>query len=292
MRVMVVRFRKLLILACFIFGLAACTTLGPEYIEPKVEWLEDWQPDLYGQLENTEAQAEFDLRFWWKVFDDPVLNHLIEISQKKNINLRIAGLRILESRAQLNIAESSLYPQVQQISGSALATETQRRSGSLPSADNDFVSYQAGFSIGWELDFWGKYKRGIQSADAAFFNSLANQQDVQVLLTSQVVSLYYSYRTTEQRINIARKNAEIQKRSYKITENIYLSGQDSELNLQQAKSQYLATLSTIPKLQISLTKTRNAIATILARPPGEISELKTVPETLPTINSLLFKNER
>jgi len=281
-------FRKSLIFICFTLGLTACTTLGPEYKEPKVEWFENWQPDLYGQVDNTSMQTEFDLRFWWQMFDDAALNNLIEISQKKNINLRIAGLRILESRAQLSIVDSSLYPQVLQINGSALATDTQRRGGALPSDDNNFTSYQAGFNLGWELDFWGKFQRGIESANAAFFNSVANQQNIQVLLNSQLVSLYYSYRTTEQRIDIARKNAEIQERSYKITENIYLAGQDSELDLQQAKSQYLATLSTIPKLQISLTKTRNALATLLARPPGVISELKTQPGKLPSMNTLLL----
>jgi NodT family efflux transporter outer membrane factor (OMF) lipoprotein len=147
------------------------------------------------------------------------------------------------------------------------------------------VSYQGGFNLVWELDFWGRFRRAIESADAAFFASIANQQDVQVLLSAQVSDLYYAYRTTELRIAIARENAAIQKRSYEITEQIYQSGQGSELDLQQAKTQYLATLSTIPELQISLTTVRNALCAVLGRPPGEMPELTEPVSRLPSIDS-------
>lgn len=271
--------------------LTACTTLGPDYQKPKVKWVEQWQTDLYGQVPEQHQQSAMDISFWWTMFNDPALNLLIEEAQNKNLNLRIAGLRILESRAQLGIAGSSLYPQLQQINGSLMAVESARRGGALPDKDQSLLSYQGGYSLGWELDFWGKYQRSIESADAAFFNSVANQQNMQVLLNSQVADFYYSYRTLEKRIAIARENAEIQKRSFAITEQLYNEGQDSELDLQQAKSQYLATLSTIPKLQISLTRTRNALATLLARPPGNIHELNTpITQSLPLIDTLNLRD--
>ncbi len=282
---------KRVLLWSVVFVLSGCTTLGPEYKEPQVKWLERWQTDLYGQVTNNNPQQEIELNTWWRLFNDPALNQLIINTKAQNLNLRIAGLRILESRAQLGIAGSSLYPQLQQVSGSIIAAETVRRGGSLPNNDQSLVSYQAGYSLGWELDFWGKYQRSIESADAAFFNSIANQQNMQVLLISQVADLYFNYRTLEQRIEIAKNNAEIQKRSFDITEKLYQEGQDSELDLQQAKSQYLATLSTIPKLQILLTKSRNALATLLARPPGDIPELSLTPsQTLPLVDTINLKD--
>lgn len=268
--------------------LSACTTLGPDYQAPQVDWLENWKTTLYGQAGLPERHAESDLQFWWRLFDDPVLNRLIESARQANPSLRIAGLRILESRAQLGIAGSALYPQVQQLGSAVSYVNTRRRGGSLPSSDDDFVSYQAGFNLGWELDFWGRFRRGIESADAAFFASVANQQNAQVLLSAQVADLYYAYRTTELRIGIARENAAIQKRSYEITERVYQSGQKSELDLQQAKTQYLATLSTIPDLQITLAKTRNALATLLGRPPGDLPELAGRPAALPAVEPLLI----
>ncbi len=158
------------------------------------------------------------------MFNDPVLNRLIESARQDNLSLRIAGLRILESRAQLGIADSSLYPQVQQVNGAIDRVNTRQHGGALPNDDQSLASYQAGFNLAWELDFWGRFRRGIESADAAFFASIANQQDVQVLLSAQVADLYFAYRTTELRIAIARENAAIQKRSYEITERIFTSG--------------------------------------------------------------------
>lgn len=262
--------------------LAACTTLGPDYQEPEVAWLADWQTDLYGQLRYPQPQPEVDLGFWWQVFDDATLNGLIETARRENPDLQIAGLRILESRAQLGIAGSNLYPQLQQVNGAATYIDS-RQSGGAVDNDDNFTAYQAGFDIGWELDFWGRFQRGVESADAAFFASITNQQDVQVLLAAQVADLYFSYRTTRALIDIARKNAEIQKRSLDITERLYNGGQQSELDLQQARAQYLATLSTVPPLEIRLTQTRNALGTLLARPPGAIPELAAAPEELPEV---------
>lgn len=270
-------------------GLSACTTLGPDYQRPDVAWLEEWQTSLYGQLADADRQAFSDLRFWWHLFDDPALNQLVEAARQANPSLRIAGLRILESRAQLGIAGSALYPQVKQLGSAVSYVNTRRRGGALPNNDEDFVSYQAGFNLGWELDFWGRFQRGVESADAAFFSSIANQQDAQVLLSAQVADLYFAYRTTEWRIAIARENAAIQNRSYEITRRVYASGQQSELDLQQARTQYLSTLATIPDLQITLTQTRNALTTLLGRPPGDLPELSGETRRLPAVEPLLIR---
>jgi NodT family efflux transporter outer membrane factor (OMF) lipoprotein len=277
------------VLLCTALTLNACTTLGPDYQRPEVTWLDDWRTSLYGYVVQPQQQAETDLRFWWTLFDDPALNRLIKEAREANPSLTIAGLRILESRAQLGIARSNLYPQSQQLGGAIDYVNTRQRGGSLPNNDDDFVSYQGGFNLAWELDFWGRFKRGIESADAAFFASIANQQNLQVLLSAQVADLYYAYRTTELRIRIARENAAIQKRSYEITEKIYQSGQQAELDLQQAKTQYLSTLSTIPELQITLTKTRNALATLLGRPPGKLAELAVPTERLPVVEPVAIR---
>jgi NodT family efflux transporter outer membrane factor (OMF) lipoprotein len=147
-----------------------------------------------------------------------------------------------------------------------------------------------GFNLAWELDFWGRFRRGIESADAAFFASIANQQDVQVLISAQVSDLYFAYRTTEARIAIARENASIQKRSYEITERMFKGGADSELDLQQARTQYLATLSSIPQLELTLMKTRNALCVLLGRPPGDLPELDEPGYELPRIQPNGIRN--
>ncbi len=84
--------------------LTSCAVLGPEYTEPKVDWLDDWQSDLYGQIGSSETQASLDLQFWWQLFDDEVLNQLIDIAKNENPSIRIAGLRRIRRRMILETA--------------------------------------------------------------------------------------------------------------------------------------------------------------------------------------------
>ena len=266
-------------------ALSGCVTLGPDFEEPDVTWLNDWQSDLYGQIGQPEEQTRTDLRFWMQLFNEPVLNSLVETARRENPSLRIAGLRILESRALLGIAGSNLYPQSNQVSGS-VARVDQDESGSPLARDRSFTSYQAGYDVGWELDFWGRFRRGIESANASYFASITSQQDAQVLLSAQVADLYFAYRTTLARIDIAQQNAAIQKRSFEITEKIFKAGQDSELDVQQAKTQYLSTLATIPGLEATLIQLRNALAALLGRTPGEVPELASVKGALPAMEPL------
>ena len=272
---------KLFAVALSALILSACTTLGPDYREPEVKWLERWQSSAYPQAGKEKTQDEPDLRFWWQRFGDPALNRLIESAKRENPSLQIAGLRILESRAVLGMAGSTLYPQQQQISGATEYVDT-RRSGADSSSQ---VQTQLGFGLGWELDFWGRFRRAIESADAGFFSSVANQQDLQVLISAQAANLYFTYRVTEARISIANKNAAIQKRSFDITEKKFKSGEDSELDFQQARAQYLATLSSIPQLELGLRNARNAICTLLGRPPQDLPELDTNAYALPEIDT-------
>jgi len=268
--------------------LEGCVTLGPDYQEPEVGWLKSWQSDLYGQLGNADQQTQVDLRFWWQAFNDPVLNTLIETARRENPSLRIAGLRILESRAVLGIAGSNQFPQVQQLSGAATYIDNRESGGAGPDKHQHFAAYGANFDLAWELDFWGRFKRGIESAEAGFFASITNQQDAQVLLSAQVATLYYGYRTTLLRIGIAKSNAALQKRSLDITERLYLEGQESELDLQQAKAQYLGTFATIPEQEADLVKLRNALCVVLGRPPGDLPELASVGGPLPNVESAVI----
>ena len=135
-----------LALLCGALLSGACTTLGPDYREPQVDWLQNWRSSAYGQADSAAEAGAADFRFWWQQFNDPVLNRLIATAREENRSLRIAGLRILESRAQLGIAGSTLYPQVQQGTGSATYVNNQYHGGNVPDENQSFVSYQAGFN--------------------------------------------------------------------------------------------------------------------------------------------------
>lgn len=201
------------------------------------------------------------MRQWWLIFDDRNLERLIAEADANNGDLKIAGLRVLEARAQLGIALAGRYPQVQQASADVLASARKRSDGSNPRS-GVFVQYGAGFSIGWELDFWGRFSRAIESADAAFFAAQANRDDALVLLHAQVADTYFTLRVAQARLRIARENAQLQKRSYDIAQKLFKAGESDELDFQQAKTQYLGTLSSIPDLESQIVLARHEHAPI------------------------------
>jgi multidrug efflux system outer membrane protein len=258
--------------------LSACTTVGPDFQRPRVPWLEAWTGGSVKTLADDPRAPRASQSYpeWWRHFNDPVLDLFVAEAQRVNPNVRTAGLRIMEARAQLGIAGSSLYPQVRLATGEALWGGEIRRGG----PDFNAVSVGAGFQVGWELDFWGKFKRGIEAADAGYFASIAQYDDLQVLMAAQVASLYVSIRTAEAQLAIARENAALQKRSLEIAERLFKRGDESELDVQQAKTQYLATLATIPALEGAHRQAQNALGALLARPPGtlpEMAEAKDIP---------------
>lgn len=246
--------------------LSACTTLGPDYVKPGGGAADTWQGGSLGQVKGSSFADTNDQ--WWTQFQDPVLDALVQEALSKNHSVRATGLRILEARAQLGIADASRYPQLQQVSGSAMPVG-QVRDG----PNTDFVSYNLGANLGWEIDFWGKFQRSIEAADASYFATLAQYDDIQVLMAAQVATLYVNIRTLEARLQISRENARLQQRSLEITQKQFRSGNSDELDVQQAKTQYLSTLSGIPALEASLRQSQNALSTLLARAPGPLPEM-------------------
>ena len=268
-------------------GLAGCVRLGPEFQSPREAWVEDWHSTALEQLGQPRPQP--DSRQWWRQFDDPVLDRLIAEADAGNPALRIAGLRVLEARAQLGIAYSGRYPQVQQASADALYLDHDESGGDRP-LDRRLWQYSAGFDIGWELDFWGRFSRAIEAADASYFAARANYEDALVLLRAQMAETYFALRTAEARLRIARDNARRQQRSYEITERLFRSGNSDELDLQQAKTQYLGTLGSVPELEGQVQRTRNALAVLLGRPPGPLLEVAETTELIPLPDHALLED--
>ncbi|CAE6739687.1 Outer membrane protein OprM [Paraburkholderia domus] len=254
--------------------LGGCIQLGPDFHPQREAWTEHWSSPAIEQA--TVQGVQPDARQWWQVFADQNLERLIAEADAHNGDLKIAGLRVMEARAQLGIALSGRYPQMQQINGDVLYGDERHSGGSHPHYGG-FLQYSAGFSVGWELDFWGRFSRAIESADAAFFAARANHDDVLVLLHAQVANTYYAFRTAEARLRIARDNAKLQKRSYEITERLFKSGETDELDLQQAKTQYLGTLATIPDFENQIMVARHALSVLIGRPPGPLPELDEQP---------------
>jgi NodT family efflux transporter outer membrane factor (OMF) lipoprotein len=255
--------------------LAGCVTVGPDFETPDAVVAEDWhQPRAGGLASDGDVEVA-----WWRLFGDPVLDELIVTAQRQNNTLQIAALRVLEARAQLGVATGLRYPQSQIASGNLTWI------GPPDDAPISVTGAQAslGAAVAWELDFWGRFRRGIESADAAFLASVAAYDQAMVLLVASVADVYTRLRTTEEQLRIARDNVAIQQRSYEITRVRFQEGADSELDVQQAKTLLLSTRATIPALEASLAQLGNALSALLGRPPGAVEGLLARGNGLPAV---------
>lgn len=254
----------LTVLPCLL--LSACM-VGPNYKEPlkKVDphWLEDHA---------SVKEAPIHDSHWWSVFNDKTLTCLINQGYHNNLSLQGAGVRILQTRAQLAQSVGELYPQQQALTGNY----TYNRIGGS-SLENllppTFLSASLGFSASWELDFWGKYRRAIQANDATFLASIAAYDNALVTLTADIANNYIGIRTNEALIKITKANIQLQTMSLKIAQSRYRAGQTSLLDVEQAKTELAETQATLPTLISSLQRQKDALGVLLGITPGEVNAL-------------------
>lgn len=258
-------------------ALTGCTALGPDFKTPDAPIAESWIEAAAPQVE----EKPDDYRDWWGVFGDATLDRLVELAYGQNLTLQIAGLRVLEARAQLGIAVGNQYPQLQQISGQASMNQLSENAPNQGGTDAFFYNYQGGFDASWELDFWGRFRRGVESADAALLASIANYDDFLVTLTAEVARTYVSIRTFEERIALARQNVALQQRSLRIAQVRFRNGATTELDVTQARSLLRDTEATIPAFEIGLRQARNALAVLLGMPPEAVQRVLATSGSIP-----------
>jgi len=249
MRNFVVVLRTALRLSAAIAILSAgCTTVGPDFEAPDEVAL----PSAWS--EQSTAESAERAATWWQLFNDPVLDTLVAKAYEQNLDLQAAGLRILQARAALGIADGLKYPQQQAVSGSAARIYRQ---------EDSFNGVTLAFDVGWEMDVWGKFARNIESSEAALYASVASYDDILVSITAEVATNYINYRTFQERMALSRQNIRIQERVVELTEAQFEAGSVSELDVQQSKTQLYNTLAALPALSIGMIKARNALAVLL-----------------------------
>ena len=263
--------------------LAGCTTLGPDFKTPEAQVAEEWTDIDPSMVSNQPA----DHPEWWTVFNDPVLNQLIETAQSQNLTLRTAGVRVLQAQAQLGIATGSKYPQVQQLSGSANEVKLSENGADSTLLQDNFGLYNLGFGLSWEVDFWGRFSRMIESSSAQLQAEVANYDAVMVSLTAEVARSYISMRALESRIDLAEKNVRVQERAWQIADVKFRNGKVTELDVQQARTILNMTKSQIPALQTRLTDVRNTLGVLLGILPQELAGLLAESAPVPTPPALV-----
>ena len=258
--------RRLLLAGCLL--LATGCMIGPNYTRPTTPIARQLVEAPTTQV-STESSVQAQ---WWKTFNDPVLDKLVERAYGQNLTLQVAGLRVLEARAQRGIAVGQFFPQVQQVNGS-FSHIGQSNNTALSVPPRYFDSTSASLDAAWELDVWGKFRRGIESADASLYSSAMNYDDALVTLVADVATTYVNLRGLDERIRLALDNVVIQQNALDIANVRFRAGGTTELDVQQAKAQLSDTQSLVPSLQLARRQAENQLCILLGIPPQNLNEL-------------------
>lgn len=262
--------------------LHGCAPVGPNYVKPDIQTPDAWYTAISQQL----AQgSESSLQTWWRVFDDPTLDDLIERARKSNLDLQLAVARMREARARLAIATGEKLPTVN--ASAEYSRSEQSDDGPLeqvapPGGFEAQSLYDLGVDASWEIDVFGRIRRSIEAAGAQYQASIEEERDVMVTLFAEVAIAYVDVRALDQRIDYANANIEIQKTALELAQDRYESGITSELDVAQARSNLANTQAAIPALEISKNQALNRLALLLGQDAGSLQTELGKPKPIPT----------
>jgi len=260
-----------------LLALQGCSAVGPNYREPEISVQDAWSARI---AEQVARGPESTLQIWWTVFDDPMLNALIERCRQQNLDLKVAVSRIRESRAYLAMVRGKELPVVD---ASATPTETKL------SDDGPFqqVAPPGGFDpqgllqlqvdAQWEIDVFGRVRRSIESAGAQYEATIEDYRDVMVTLFAEVAIAYTEVRGAQQQIRYARENVTSQRESLKLALDRWKNGLTSKLDVAQAQANLAATQASIPLLEVTLNQALNRLSVLLGQDvPSLQQKLETI----------------
>ena len=264
--------------------------VGPNYGRPAAMIADDW---IEEENKHVLSDRPEDV-YWWTVMNDPALNRLIELANEQNLPLQVAGMRVLEAQATRAIAVGLIFPQKQQFYGQYLSVLQSVNQGlALPLFVNDVLpnnwqNWNGFFNLSWELDVWGRFRRNLESANANLEMSVEDYDAVLVGLLAEVATTYLELRTYQQRLLYAHQNVAAQEGSLKIAQVRFEAGETDKLDVTQAQSNLANTQAIIPKLEIGVRQSSNALCVLLGIPTQKLGDLVPPLQTpIPTAPSMV-----
>jgi multidrug efflux system outer membrane protein len=246
--------------------LASCT-LGRDYSRPAIE-----TPATYrSAAPQTSAASLADVQ-WFDLFRDDTLTQLVKGALQENFEVRIAAQRVLQARAAYGITRGSQFPSVDVSAGVTAARSSQVGANrGIPADVNTDVSYtQAGFSLGWELDVWGRLRRLSEAARAQYLATEEARRGVITTLVADVSENYLALRGLDLELEIARRTREVANDNLRLTEARRTSGVASALDVRQAEQLLFTATGQIASIEREIALSENALSLLLGHAPGDI----------------------
>lgn len=264
--------------------LSACASVGPDFSVPTAKLQDQWSGQTIDYPVGSENVAGNDA--YWRSFQDDTLIELIALANKNSPTLESAAQAIDQARSALRIDVGGSFP------AAALTGSSQYQQPTIESAlrgmNGEAVTQQIMGQLTWEIDFWGKWRRSIESDKANLAMAQAALAAAKTSLEASVASTYCTLRMLERRIEVAKSNLVEQAENLRIAEARFRLGASSELDYRQSQTQYEQTSSQLPGLVISLEQSRHAVSILIGEPPDYFvhhflgdTGLPTVPSALP-----------
>lgn len=285
--------------------LAGCA-VGPDYQPPVPQTPARWNDPGDAAVASKASSQAINPR-WWKTFQSPQLDSLIERAIAGNLSLQQTVLRIAGAREQINQAGGAFLPAVNgslQATRQQLGIEGELKShdvyGQLQDADPEIRGalgaltqpvnlYQGSFDAQWELDLWGKVRRQVEAANAQQQQAIEQRNDALVSLEAEVARAWLQLRGTQGIIATLKTQIDTAQQTFELTENRQKSGLSPQLDVENARAQVGNLEAQLPQYQAQERQAMNALAILLGKPPGALdSELRQaqplpkLPEIVPT----------
>ena len=259
--------------------LAGCAAVGPDHQTPAVA-LDDRFINAGATGSNAQAPGE-DIARFWRGFNDPALDALIDAALAANTDIRLAQARLQEARALQGEADAAARPGVA-IEGSAqrsVRPQTQQPGASRSERTGN--SYDASFIAGWELDLFGRVRRTREAAAAQVSAGEAGLHAAQVAVAAEVARLYLELRGQQERLRVTEANLVNQRESLRITEARLEAGRARQLDVAGARALVASTEAVLPALQSQIETTAYRLATLSAQAPravlGQLAPARPLP---------------
>ncbi len=255
------RLNKFSVVALFFLGiiLYSCA-VGPDFQKPETQ-----VPKYFTNYDSLAVDTLVNLK-WWEIFNDPILDTLVLTALHENKNVNIAISRIEEARANLGFTEADIFPRVD-LQGSATRGTYVGGGLKLDSESNGFFIAPV---VNWEIDFWGKFRRANESAQAQYLASEFSLRKIQISLISEVVSTYFLLLDYRERLKISENTLKSRMESLRIIQERFNKGTVPEIDLNQAQIQKEIAASTVPLYKRLSVQTENSLSILLGKLPASI----------------------
>jgi outer membrane protein, multidrug efflux system len=242
-------------------ALGGCT-LGPDSTRPVVTT----PPSFRGAGAEAAAETLADIE-WWRLFGDETLQGLIRAALRENYDLQVAAARVLDARAQVTIARSFQFPTVD-VRADGAYTHIQGERGPLQFEDT--LSGTGGVLFGFEIDFWGRFRRATEAARAELLASEAARRFVVTTLVSDVAGAYFSLRELDLELDISRRTLATRQDSLRLVRQRAEGGVAAMIDVHQAEILVAQAATTIADAERLVEQTENALSVLLGRNPDAV----------------------